>query len=195
MQDTTQYKILCTGNPMDRGIAQSIQKIYPATEFISRSNGYNFNPFTSELEDRLRSKIANFNILINYSWVTYGVQERILKIASEVWTSGHVINIGSINEDNEILTKVEPIYTADKISLRKTSLKLNNENFKTTHIVVGGFQATSPGSDPTMDPMHIANAIKWIIESPFEIPIIGIQQSSDYIRNSLAERATREPYA
>jgi hypothetical protein len=190
-----EYKILCTGNPKDRGVAQAIQTLYPNTEFLSRSSGYDFYEFTKDTESRLRNKLSSFNVLINYSWVTYGVQERILNIAHEEWTHGHVFNIGSINEENDILTRAEPIYTADKVKLRKTSLRLNNENFKTTHVVVGGFQATSPGSDPTMDPMHIAKTIQWVLESPVEIPIIGIQQTTDYVRTFLERIKKLEPYA
>jgi hypothetical protein len=195
MQDTIEPKIICTGNPKDRGIAQSLQQLYPDTEFLSRTSGYDFHEFSMITESRLRSRLTNFNVLINYSWVTYGVQERILNIAREEWTHGHVINIGSSNEDCEIRTRAEPKYTADKINLRKASLKLNNENFKTTHIVVGGFQATSPGSDHGMDPMHYAKLIKWILEAPYEIPIIGIQQSTDYIRSFLNKVSKLEPYA
>jgi hypothetical protein len=33
-----------------------------------------------------------------------------------------------------------------------------------------------------MDPIHIAESIKWVLEAPFEVPIIGIQQMTDYVR-------------
>lgn len=177
------FKILCTGNPNDTGLAQSIKTLYPSTNFMSRSNGYDFLKFDKEIEKKFREQLAYHNVFINYSWVSYGVQEKLLRIAAEQWTSGHVINIGSTNEDNEILTKTEPKYTEDKLKLRKLSLKLNNEKFKTTHVIVGGFQATSVGSKLNMDPIKIAKTIKWVLSQDFEIPIIGVQQSSDHIRN------------
>ena len=182
------FKILCTGNPNDTGIAQCIRTVYPDAVFISRTNGYDFLEFSAETEHKVRELIKDHNVFINYSWVGYGVQEKLLRIAAEEWTTGHVINIGSTNEDNKILTKVEPKYTKDKLALRQASLSLNNEHFKTTHVVVGGFQATSANSKLTMDPINIANTIKWVLEQDFEVPIIGVQQSSDHIRNWILQQ-------
>jgi len=182
------FKILCTGNPNDNGVAKCIRSLYPDTMFMSRTSGYDFYKFSNETEQQFRKHIKDYNVFINYSWVTYGIQERLLNIVAEEWTSGHVINIGSSNEDNEILTRTEPEYTKDKLKLRTASLKLNNEYFKTTHVVVGGFQATSIGSQMCMNPFNIANTIKWVLEQSFEIPIIGVQESSDYIRNWITEQ-------
>jgi hypothetical protein len=180
---TKNFKILCTGNPNDRGVPNALQKLYPTATFLSRTTGYDFYEFSGVTEQKLREQLRTHNVLINYSWVTERAQHKILRIAAEEWTHGHVINIGSTNEDNEIIARAEPSYTEDKRQLRRLSLDLNNENFKTTHVVVGGFQGPSPGSAKTMDPMYVANSIKWIIEQDFEVPLFGIQQSSDYIRN------------
>jgi hypothetical protein len=181
------FKILCTGNPMTVGLPKSFQLLYPDTEFLSRTTGYDFLKFDQETEIKFRKKLKDYNVFINYSWIGAGVQERLLKIISEEWTTGHVINVGSTNEDNEILTKIEPVYTASKLHLRKTSIELNNEKFKTTHVVVGGFWRPNT-IGKTMNPMHIANVIKWVLEQDFEIPIIGVQQSSNHIRDWTTEQ-------
>lgn len=39
-----------------------------------------------------------------------------------------------------------------------------------------------------MEPKHIANAIKWVMEAEFEVPIIGVEQSSDIIREYFNDR-------
>ncbi len=185
------FRILCTGNPNDVGLAKSIKSLYPETTFLSRSSGYDLFEFTCDTEIKFREQLKLHNVFINYSWVTYGVQQKLLQITAEEWIKGHVINIGSTNEDHNVLARLEPEYTEDKLKLRSLSLQLNNEHFKTTHVVVGGFQATSVGSMPNMDPINIANAIKWIIEQEFEIPIIGIQKSSDYIRNWIRQQENK----
>jgi hypothetical protein len=180
--------ILCTGNPNDVGVAQAIRLLYPNTAFMSRTNGYDFFEFNDATEKSFRENLKKYNVFINYSWVAIGVQTKLLNIVAEEWKTGHVINIGSTNEDNEILARSEPEYTNDKLKLRRVSLELNNEHFKTTHVVVGGFQATSVGSKLNMDPINIANTIKWVLEQDFEIPIIGVQQSSNHIRNWIQQQ-------
>lgn len=181
------FKILCTGNPSKVGLPQSIQLLYPNAEFLSRTTGYDFLENVNESEIKFRQKLKEFNVFINYSWIDHGVQQRLLQIVAEEWTSGHIINIGSINEHCEILKKTEPEYTDTKLKLRKTSIDLNNENLKTTHIVVGAFWRVNT-IYKTMNPIYIANTIKWILEQDFEIPIIGVQQSSDYTRNWIRQQ-------
>jgi len=181
------FKILCTGNPSDVGLPQSIQLLYPDAEFLSRTTGYNFLENTNDAELKFRQKLKEFNVFVNYSWIDHGVQQRLLQIVAEEWTRGHVINIGSINENCDVLKKTEPEYTDTKLKLRKTSIDLNNEHLKTTHIVVGAFWRADT-IYKTMDPIYIANTIKWVLEQDFEIPIIGVQQSSDYTRNWIRQQ-------
>jgi hypothetical protein len=184
------YRILCTGNPKDRGIAQSISKIFPDAEFISRTNGFNLTLPTEEIEKKFREKLKNYNVFINNAYIAYGCQEHLLKIVREEWGDGHVFNIGTLDEYEKWAWR-EPEYTEEKRRLRELGIELGNEKFKTTHIIVGGFQALTPGSLHTMDPIHIAESIKWILEAPFEVPIIGIQQMTDYIR-AFYDRAKAE---
>ena len=176
------YKILCTGNPLDRGIAMATQKVFPDAEFISRTSGFDLTFPNPGDEQKFRDKLKGYNVFINNAHIGRGVQERLLRIISEEWTEGHVFGIGSLDEHNKWAGD-DMEYTAEKRQLRETSLALGDEKFKTTHVVVGGFQALTTGSSRTMDPVHIAKTIKWIIEAPFEVPIIGIEQMSDYIRD------------
>jgi hypothetical protein len=176
------YRILCTGNPKDRGIAQSISKIFPNADFVSRSNGFDLSFPSIDIEKKFRDKIQQYNVFINNAYIDYGCQERLLKIVREEWTEGNVFNIGTLEEYERWAWK-EPAYTEEKRKLRDLGLSIFDEKFRSTHIVVGGFQALTPGSSNTMDSIHIAESIKWILESPFEVPIIGIQQSTDYMRS------------
>ena len=174
-----EYKILCSGDPSDPGIAQEIAKIFPQTTFISRKLGYDLT--TDDGQNYFKSILANHNVFINNTYAD-GVQEILLDICSKIWESGHVFNIGSVSENTRYLW-ADPEYGKIKQSLREKSLMLGNEKFKTTHMVVAGFQSISSGSKHTMNPKHIADVIAWILEQPFEIPIIGIEQMNDYIRD------------
>lgn len=176
------YRILCTGNPKDRGIAQSISKIFPDADFVSRTNGFNLSFPTDDIENKFREKLKDYNVFINNAYIDYGCQERILKIVRDEWTEGYVFNIGTLEEYEKWAWK-EPKYTEEKRRLRELGLMMGDEKFRTTHIIVGGFQALTPGSLKTMDPIHIAESIKWILEAPFEVPIIGIQQMTDHVRS------------
>jgi hypothetical protein len=175
------YRILCTGNPKDRGIAQSISRLFSNADFISRANGFDLFFSTEDSEKKFREKLKDYNVFINNAYIGQGCQERLLKIVREEWSEGSVFNIGTLDEYEKWAWR-EPEYTEEKRKLRELGIELGDEKFKTTHIIVGGFQALTPGSSQTMDPIHIAESIKWILEAPFEVPIIGIQQMTDYIR-------------
>jgi len=175
------YRILCTGNPKDRGIAQAILKIFPDANFISRTNGFDLFFSAGHTETKFREKIKDYNVFINNAYIGEGCQERLLKIVREEWTYGSVFNIGTLDEYEKWSWR-EPEYTEEKRRLRDLGIEMGDEKFKTTHVIVGGFQALTPGSSQTMDPIHIAESIKWVLEAPFEVPIIGIQQMTDYVR-------------
>ena len=175
----TNFQILCTGNPAHRGIAQAVSRLFPTAKFISRSNGYDLSTETGL--DKLKIIIKDYNVLINNAYVDSGVQETILKLAHESWKTGHVFNIGSISEHSKY-SWADPEYAIEKQKLRELSLELGDEKFKTTHMVVGGFQAASTGSDNTMDPLHIAKTIQWVLNAEFQVPVIGVEQMTDHIR-------------
>jgi hypothetical protein len=91
---------------------------------------------------------------------------------------GHVFNIGSIAEYKR-WEWYDADYTAEKRSLRETSLELCTEFFKTTHIVTGGFQDATSDHPDRMDPVEIVNAVKYVLSSKVNIPIIGIEKIND----------------
>jgi hypothetical protein len=170
-------KILCTGNPNDMGIAHAVKRVWPNASFVSRTNGYDLS--TQEGLDKFKETIAEYDVFVNNSQVVPGTQETLLNITSKVWTTGHVFNIGSVAEYKR-WEWFDPLYSAEKRSLRELSLELCNEHFKTTHIVVGGFQDMSPNTEHKMDPINIVNAINWILTSEFDVPLIGIERLADH---------------
>ena len=159
------YKVLCTGNPNKPGIANAVFKIFPNATFISLSNGYD-----------LLTK--DYNVFINISQLSNNTQEKLLKIAHEEGMKGNVFNIGSIAEYKR-WEWYDSVYTAEKRQLKETSLELCSQYFKTTHITVGGFQDSSNASLSRMDPMEIAKAIVYVLESNVNIPVIGIEKIND----------------
>jgi uncharacterized protein (DUF1697 family) len=176
------FKLLCTGNPEHIGIAMEIKKLFPNSAFVSRTNGYDLS--TSVGIDKLKSIIKDYNVIINNAYVSAGVQEQILRLAREEWQSGHVFNIGSIDEYTKWLP-ANPRKYKESNNLKELGLGFTDENFKVTHITAGGFKSSAKplGLKTTMDPVHIATTIKWIMEAPFQVPVIGIEQMNDTIRN------------
>jgi len=176
------FKILCTGNPEHIGIAMEIKKLFPDTTFVSRTNGYDLK--TDEGLDKLRSIVKNYNVFINNAHVSRGSQLKILKLVSEEWDVGHIFNIGSINEYKKWLPADLDIYE-EVNEFKELGLTLTDEHFKVTHVTVGGFKSSSKprGLETMMDPKHIAVAIKWVMEAEFQVPVIGVEQMSDHIRD------------
>jgi hypothetical protein len=183
------YKIICTGNPAHEGIAKSLTSIYSDITFVSRSNGYDLN--THEGLEKLKNILPEFNVLINNSHVGYGVKRKVLEIARQVWTSGRVINIGSYSEIRKY--SLGTFYsTQDATELRELGFELGDEEFHVTHFMVGPFKSTAkPMSTESMDPIHIANTIKWVLEAEFQVPIISAVQISDSVKNWHKELAIK----
>ena len=179
----TLMKILCTGNVNHRGIAKTLSTVIPDVDFISRSNGWDLSFPTIDIENRFREKLQEYDVLINNSYVGMGAQKRILQIAREVWQTGHVINIGSMAEHPKF-AHADPEYAKDKQDLRDLSIELGDEKFKTTHMVLGAYQGLSHDSvyETTMSADNAVSVIKWVIEAPFEVPIIGVERMNDALR-------------
>lgn len=167
-------KILCTGNPSG-GIAQSLQKIYPETTFISRSNGYDLT--TAEGVDKFKKLLPDYDVFINHAQLSGTIQRDLLKYVSEIWTTGYVINIGSVIEFKR-WEWLEPKAAEEKRQLRELSLELSSEHFKTTHLIVGGLQSCN--DDPLrIHTDRIADTIKWILENESHIPLMYVDHVSD----------------
>lgn len=168
--------ILCTGNPKIQGIPKAIAASFPDVHFISLSGGQDL---TCEDGQRyFKSIIKNYNVFMNVSQLANGAQEKLLKIACEEGMKGHVFNIGSIAEYKR-WEWYDTKYTEEKRNLRETSLDLCSEFFKTTHIIIGGFQDSSNDHPDRMDPNEIVKIIKYILNAPINIPIVGIEKIND----------------
>jgi hypothetical protein len=170
------YKIICTGNPNTAGLPNAVSKQFPDTTFVSLSSGYDL--VSEEGQNKFKDIIKNFNVFINVSKLSNGAQENLLKIAHTSGMQGHVFNIGSVAEYKRWEWH-NAEYTAEKRRLRDTSLELCTEFFKTTHIVTGGFRNSSCDDPDRMDPVEIINAIKYVLSSKVNIPIIGIEKIND----------------
>ncbi len=167
------YKILCTGNPNTSVIADAIQQILPQSDFANRSTGYDLRMWNPSDEEHFQKNILNYNVLINSSFISNGAQQKILEMTNEIWTSGHVFNIGSTAE-YEGRNSYLPHYSVQKRALRDMSLALCSKKFKTTHITIS--KLNKDKSDADLNPIHIAKAIKWVLENEVNIPIIGIEE-------------------
>ena len=175
------FKILCTGNPEHIGIAMEIKKLFPDATFVSRTNGYDLS--TQQGLDKLRAMLRDYNVVINNARVSEDTQSTILKMVHEEWTSGHIFNIGSMDEYAKWLPANQHKYKESN-ALKELGLSLTNENFKVTHVTVGPFRSSAKpmGLNSTMDPGHIASAIKWIMGVEFQVPVIGVEQINEPIR-------------
>lgn len=169
-------KILSTGNPTKLGIANQLSKEFPNCNFIFQSMGVDLS--TEDGQNYFKSIIPNYNVFVNISNIKNNTQEKLLKLAHESGMKGHIFNIGSIAEYKK-WEWYNTEYTNEKRQLRETSLNLCSENFKTTHIIVGGFQDYENSDLNRMDPKEVVNIIKYILSSPINIPIVGIEKIID----------------
>jgi NAD(P)-dependent dehydrogenase (short-subunit alcohol dehydrogenase family) len=169
------YKILCTGNPDHPTIASGVKKVFPNAHFASRSTGYDLRMWDPKDEEFFCNNIVNYNVLINSAFISGGAQQKILELTHKSWKAGHIFNIGSTAE-YEGRNSFFPLYSVQKRALRDLSLSMNSKYLKTTHITVGGLNDGKTENQHNLDPMEVANAIKWILESRVSIPIIGIEK-------------------
>lgn len=173
-------KIICTGRPGHGGIVASLEKFFPDTCFISKSSGYDLLEKTDF--NRFLNVVKNYNVFINHSQIGLGIQEKLLREAFNVWsknyTRGHIISIGSIVELDE-WNWLDPITSKEKLSIRNTSLELNSENIKTTHLITSGFNRYGLKEDIKIEPDKIVKTIKFILEADIDIPLIYVENTND----------------
>lgn len=171
------YKILCTGNPDNFTIARFVKEVFPDTVFISRSNGYNLD-MTDDINEQLfREKIQDFNVFINSSWIN-GNQQKLLEIVQQEWQNKKncfVINIGS-NAEFDGDNFFDKNYAQKKLALREYSLSVNNKDFRTTHIILGGLQDSIDTQDDYKIKLNeVVSIIKWILSCNVRIPLISVE--------------------
>jgi len=170
-----QYKILCTGNPADYTIARAVKSVFPDADFASRSTGYDLRMWNPKDEEHFCNQIVNYNVLINSAFVSGGAQQKILELTHQMWKVGYVFNIGSTAE-YEGRHSFNALYSVQKRALRDLSLSLCTKLFRTTHITVGALNDNRPENADGLDPVHVANTIKWILENKVNVPIIGLER-------------------
>lgn len=184
-------KVLCTGNPEHIGIAREIKNIFPDAVCVSRASGYDLS--TDEGLEKLRQIIPNFNVLVNNSHVEPGTQLKIFEMARSAWSTGHVFNIGSIDE-YEQFAHINRRCHAEKNHLKHLAIEYNNDFFKVTHITVGPFESSAkplPMKLVRLDPKHIAETIKWILGCGFDVPVIGVQRLTDEVSKLYKESVSK----
>lgn len=167
-------KIICTGNPNSpTNIANSVKKYFPNTTFVHKSNGYDFS--TDQGVQQFKDLVQDYDVFINSSYIGPGIQEQLLIAAREVWSKGHVFNIGSTVEYQTFKVD-DQTYLESKLSLRNKSMELCRLDFKTTHMIVSGFKDNDP----------IAKTIDWLLSvDNADFPIIGIndnQLSEEFLK-------------
>jgi len=177
--EQTDMKILCSGNPQHKTIANGIQQVYPSADFASRSTGYDLRFWNVGSEQHFIDHIRNYDVFINASFVCTWGQHRLLEVTHDVWSqkqiNGHIINIGSSAENLGIDSQFEN-YTVQKKALQKLSLMYNNKsNIKSSHVVLGGFDNGDPTHRGWLDVKTIALTIKYVLEHDANIPIIGLE--------------------
>lgn len=173
-------KIICTGKPSHGGIAASLEKFYPDTFFVSRETGYDLlNDFHY---NKFLNLVKNYSVFINHSQVDFGIQEKLLTDVFNIWKEhnkqGHIVSIGSIIEFDE-WQWLDPTTADEKNSIKNTSLYLNSESIKTTHLITSGFNRHGPEDDVKIDPDYIIKVISFILESDIDIPLIYVDKTND----------------
>jgi hypothetical protein len=130
---------------------------------------------TIEGLEHFKSIITNYDVFINVSRIANRTQEKLLRIAYASGMKGHIFNIGSIAEYKR-WEWYDTDYTDEKRQLREASLDLCTEFFKTTHIIVGGFRDYENDCEDRMDTREIVKMIQYILASPINVPIVGIEK-------------------
>lgn len=168
-------RVVCTGNPDNQStLASGIKKIFPNTTFIHRSNGWDLSDQTTQAQQKLKDVFAQHNTFINASYIGHGVQSYLLQLCHQSVKYCDVFNFGSTHEYDGLGPAQ---YQQSKLDLRNNSLKLNSYRFQTYHIVLGGIKMQSrPETQDWLDISTICQIIPWILDQPFKIPLIAIDQ-------------------
>lgn len=172
-------KILCSGNPQHKTIANGIKQIYPTADFASRTTGYDLRFWNAGSEQHFKTQIKNYDVFINASFICTWGQHRLLEVTHEIWKTnsirGHIVNIGS-SAENLGVDSTYKNYTVQKHALQKLSLMYNKKsNIKSSHIVLGGFDNGDPAHQGWLDVKTVALTIKYVLEHNANIPIIGLE--------------------
>ena len=168
-------KVLCTGNPnKPYTIASAVQKIFPETTFIYKSNGYDLLNIKDEQYNDLIKLFSSHNTFINASYIGPYVQNKLLSLCNNSCKICDVFNIGSTHEYDGLGSNE---YTNSKKNLQELSLKYKSYRFKTCHIIVGKIQKQlDNGNNQDICVSEICDIIQWVINQRFDVPLISLDQ-------------------
>jgi hypothetical protein len=169
-------KVLCTGNPNDLStLASGFKKIFPNITFIHQSAGWDLTDQSDSAKSKLITLFSQHNTFINASYIAPGIQTNLLTLCHQSVKHCDVFNIGSTHEYDG-LGSAE--YQKSKLSLQAKSLQLNTYRFQTHHIIVGKIhkKLDLDDSDNAIAIDTICSIIPWIIQQPFKVPLICIDQ-------------------
>lgn len=160
-------KIFCTGNPKRKTIAYALNADLSA----SLSSGWDFTD--DDTIERFKQTIVDYNVFVNSAFVLPDVQQTLMNACFQEWMRtnirGHIVNIGTTLENSDDRGD----YSTSKRSLKARSMLLSEQTgisgVKTTYIVLGGL-----GEDGCK-PNDVAQAIRWIVDQPYRIPLIQIE--------------------
>lgn len=163
-------KVICTGDPSNpKHIASGIKKVWPDATFIYKSNGYDLDTE----QEKIKEQLSKHNTFINASYINSEAQVKLLEMCAEAMPIGDVYNIGSSHEYDNLGPEE---YKNAKLKLRDKSLSLNSFRFQTCHIIVGGIDRGREDTKGWIEPIEIAELIKWTTTLRYKIPVIGIDQ-------------------
>lgn len=172
-------KMLCTGNPTHATVASAVQRLWPEADFASRATGYDLRFWDPGSEAVFRSRIGNYDVFVNSSFICGGGQLALLETTVQEWQrlgqTGWIINIGSsaewLGSDSRW-----GVYSIQKRALRDRSLQLHGQNgMRTTHITAGGLNDGRAENQNGLDLDHVARTIQWVLEQPFCVPLVYIE--------------------
>lgn len=172
-------KVLCTGNPDNPStLASGFKKIFSNITFLYKGAGWDLTDQSEYTKHKLKLLFSQHNTFINASYIGPGVQLDLLNLCNQSVKHCDVFNIGSTHEyDN--LGSAE--YQQSKLELQRQSLKLNSYRFRTHHIILGQIckklNSTVDLADSNgLNIDLICSIIPWIIQQPFNVPLICIDQ-------------------
>lgn len=165
-------KVICTGNPNKPfTLASGFKKLFPDATFIHRESGWDLTDRSLSAQEKLKTAFASHNTFINASYIGPYVQSYLLEICNKSVKYCNVFNIGSTHEyDNG-----GPLeYQKSKLDLRNKSLQFDTYRFQTHHIILGAVESAT--TQNYIEISTICQMIPWILEQPFKIPLIAINQ-------------------
>jgi|TARA_R100001509_G_scaffold46793_1_gene25288 hypothetical protein len=161
------YKIVCTGNPNKNTIASAIRDKFPFCDFLHLTNGYDLRLWDDERKQIFTNKIKNYNVFINASYISHMAQYDLLNLVHNTWSTGLIINIGSIAEHDSSFGT----YQVEKNALKTRSLQIKGK-VKSSHITIPGLNDSKPGHEDWMPLSHVADIVHSILQSPYHIQLI-----------------------